>query len=301
MNPMLVVGSVAFDTLHIAGQTHEKVLGGSATYASIAASNFTGVQLVGVVGRDFPDSAVKMLTEKKVDMQGLEVVDGETFHWEGRYHEDFSSRETIRTDLNVFADFQPKIPSTFRNAPYVMLGNIDPTLQMQVLEQIERPKLVLVDTMNLWIDIRYDALIELLKKVDFLVLNDEEARQLTGKHGLVECGRDLQSRGPKRVIIKKGEHGALLFDGAEELLSLPALPLNEVADPTGAGDSFAGALLGYLAQQDNLRPETIRKAVVYGTVVASFCVEGVSTQRLEGATEAEIRSRFEWMQRLVKF
>lgn len=301
MNPMLVVGSVAFDTLHIAGQTHEKVLGGSATYASIAASNFTGVQLVGVVGRDFPDSAVQLLKNKRVDVSGLEVVDGETFHWEGRYAADLGSRETLRTDLNVFADFQPKIPASFRETPYVMLGNIDPTLQMQVLDQISRPKLVLADTMNLWIDIKHGALSALLKRVDVLVLNDEEARQFTGEAGLVQCGRTLQEAGPRAVIIKKGEHGALLFHGQDELLSLPALPLTEVKDPTGAGDTFAGALLGYLAQQDDISAAAMRRAVVYGSVAASFCVEGISTKRLEEAARESIDERYARMQRLVRF
>ena len=301
MNPMLVVGSVAFDTLHLAGQTHEKVLGGSATYAAIAAANFTNVQLVGVVGRDFPDRAVQLLKSKRVDLAGLEVVDGETFHWEGRYAEDLSSRETLRTDLNVFADFQPKIPESFRDTPYVMLGNIDPTLQMQVLDQIKRPKLVLADTMNLWIDIKHEALKALLKRVDLLVLNDEEARQYTGESGLVQCGHKLQAEGPRAVIIKKGEHGALLFHGQDELLSLPALPLARVQDPTGAGDTFAGALLGYLAEQDDISAEAMRRAVVYGSVVASFCVEGVSTQQLEDAERAAIDDRYALMQRLVRF
>ena len=301
MNPMLVVGSVAFDTLHIAGQTHDRVLGGSAVYASIAGTNFAPVQLVGVVGRDFPDTAIKLLKEKGVDLSGLEVVDGHTFHWEGRYHEDLSSRETIRTDLNVFADFQPKIPEPFRRTPYVMLGNIDPTLQMDVLDQVHAPKLVLADTMNLWIDIRHEVLTALLKRVDLLVLNDEEARQLTGEHALVACGRALQAAGPQAVVIKKGEHGALLFYGNEELLCLPALPLHSVKDPTGAGDTFAGALLAYLAREGDTSADAVRRAVVYGTVVASFCVEGVSTQRLVDVTARDIEGRFAWMGRLVAF
>lgn len=301
MNPMLVVGSVAFDTLHIAGQAHKRVLGGSATYASIAASHFTKVQLVGVVGRDFPDEAVSMLKGKGIDLAGLEVVDGETFHWEGRYAEDFTSRETIRTDLNVFADFNPKIPSAFSDAPFVMLGNIDPGLQGKVLDQIKKPKLVLVDTMNLWIDIKQPELDELMPRVDVLVLNDEEARQYTGEHNLVAAGRALQKKGPETVIIKKGEHGAVLFQGQEELFSLPALPLNEVNDPTGAGDTFAGALLGYLARENDTSHAAMRKAIVYGSVVASFCVEGISTQRLNTASDEEIQARCDWMRRLVTF
>ena len=301
MNPMLVVGSVAFDTLHIAGHAHERVLGGSATYASIAASHFTQVQLVGVVGRDFPDAAVQLLRSKKIDLGGLEVVDGETFHWEGRYAEDFTSRETIRTDLNVFADFRPKIPASFHDAPFVMLGNIDPGLQMEVLDQIKSPKLVLADTMNLWIDIKQPELDRLLPRVNVLVLNDEEARQYTGEHNLVQAGRALQRKGPGTVIIKKGEHGAVLFQGDEELFSLPALPLSEVKDPTGAGDTFAGALLGYLAKENDLSPAAMRKAVVYGSVVASFCVEGISTERLAVTSDSDISERCAWMRRLVSF
>lgn len=301
MSSMLVVGSVAFDTLHIAGKSHERVLGGSATYASIAASYFTPVQLVGVVGRDFPDDAVQLLRSKQIDLAGLEVVDGETFHWEGRYADDFTSRETIRTDLNVFADFEPKIPASFNDAPFVMLGNIDPGLQMQVLDQIKKPKMVLVDTMNLWIDIRQDALDDLLKRVDVLVLNDEEARQYTGEHNLVCAGKALQQKGPHTVIIKKGEHGAILFQDDQELFSVPALPLDEVNDPTGAGDTFAGALLGYLAKNDDISHEAMRRAIVYGTVVASYCVQGVSTERVAKMTNDEIDARYAWMNRMVSF
>lgn len=300
MRPTLIVGSIAFDTLHIGGKSHEKVLGGSATYASIAAAHFGPVQLVGVVGRDFPDSATGLLRERGVDLAGLEIADGETFHWEGRYSEDLSSRETLRTDLNVFATFRPKIPGPFRSAPFVMLGNIDPTLQMEVLEQIEKPRFVLADTMNLWIDIRHAELTELCGRVDLLVLNDEEARQLTDQSNLVYAARALLALGPKTVIIKKGEHGALLFQG-EDVFSLPALPLPSVADPTGAGDTFAGALIGYLARSNDLSTPNLRKAVVYGSVLASFCVEGVSTARLTSATPHEVNERFEHFRKLTAF
>jgi sugar/nucleoside kinase (ribokinase family) len=298
--PTLIVGSIAFDTLHFGSECHPKVLGGSATYASIAAAHFGPVQLVGVVGRDFPDSATRLLRERGVDLAGLEVADGETFHWEGRYAEDLSSRETLRTDLNVFADFRPKIPAGFRGAPFVMLGNIDPTLQMEVLEQIEKPRFVLADTMNLWIDIRHAELVQLCKRVDMLVLNDEEARQLTAQTNLVRAARALLALGPKTVIIKKGEHGASLFQG-EEVFSLPALPLHGVVDPTGAGDSFAGALIGYLARSNDLSTPSVRKAVVYGSVLASFCVEGVSTQRLVSATPQDVNARYEQFRQLTAF
>jgi sugar/nucleoside kinase (ribokinase family) len=300
MSSMLVVGSVAFDTLHFATESHPKVLGGSAVYAAIAGAHFAPVQLVGVVGRDFPDSALHLLRSRNVDLGGLEVVDGETFHWEGRYSDDLSSRQTIRTDLNVFADFRPKIPEAYRDTPYVMLGNIDPTLQLEVLEQIRAPKLVLADTMNLWIDIKNDALRELVRKVDLLILNDEEAMQLTGHKNLVKAARNLQDMGPDTVIIKKGEHGALLFEGAE-VFAVPALPLETVADPTGAGDTFAGALLGYVAKQDSIDGATLRRAVVYGSTVASFCVEGVSTHRLVTADSAAVQTRFEQFRKLTGF
>ena len=300
MHPTLIVGSVAFDTLHIGGTCHAKVLGGSATYASIAATHFGAVQLVGVVGRDFPDTATRMLRERGVDLAGLEVTDGETFHWEGRYSDDLSSRETLRTDLNVFADFRPKIPQSFRSTPFVMLGNIDPTLQMEVLDQIKAPKLVLADTMNLWIDIRRPELCELCKRVDVLVLNDEEARQLTDQKNLVLAARALHALGPKTVIIKKGEHGALLLQGGETF-SLPALPLSDVADPTGAGDTFAGALIGFIARSGDVSSANLRRAVVYGSVLASFCVQGVSTSRISSATAAEVSARFEEFKRLTTF
>lgn len=300
MANMLVVGSVAFDTLHIGGREHRKVLGGSATYAALAASHFAPVQLVGVVGRDFPDSAIQMLRSHKVDLGGLEVVDGETFHWEGRYADDLCSRETIRTDLNVFASFSPKIPASFRDAQYVMLGNIDPVLQMQVLDQIERPKLVIADTMNLWIDIKRPELGELLRRIDVLVVNDEEARQLSKVNNLVKAAGIMQEMGPRTVIIKKGEHGAMLFDG-EDLFCLPALPLLDVVDPTGAGDTFAGAMLGYIAGKDDRSGPALRRAVVCGSVVASYCVAGVGPSRLAEVTTRDVQHRFGQFHRLVNF
>jgi sugar/nucleoside kinase (ribokinase family) len=300
MHPTLIVGSVAFDTLHIAGECHTKVLGGSATYAAIAATHFGPVQLVGVVGRDFPDAATRLLRDRGVDLAGLEVTDGETFHWEGKYSDDLSSRETLRTDLNVFADFKPKIPATFRATPFVMLGNIDPTLQMDVLDQITKPKLVLADTMNLWIDIRRAELCELCKRVDLLVLNDEEARQLTGKKNLVLAARALHDLGPKTVIIKKGEHGALLLQG-DDVFSLPALPLSDVADPTGAGDTFAGALMGFVAKTGDISSANLRRAVVYGSVLASFCVQGISTSKVAHASAQDVTTRYSEFQRLTSF
>jgi sugar/nucleoside kinase (ribokinase family) len=300
MHPTLIVGSIAFDTLHIANRCHAKVLGGAATYAALAASQFAPVQLVGVVGRDFPDSATKLLRSRNIDLAGLEVADGETFHWEGRYSEDLSTRETLRTDLNVFADFRPKIPSSFRAAPFVMLGNIDPTLQFEVLEQIDKPRFVLADTMNLWIDIRQAELKKLCGRIDMLVLNDEEARQLSDEKNLVHAARALSALGPKHVIIKKGEHGALLFQG-DDVFAIPALPLSKVVDPTGAGDSFAGGLIGHLARSNDVSAAALRKAVVYGSVLASFCVEGISVERVVGVTAADVSARYDHFRRLTSF
>jgi sugar/nucleoside kinase (ribokinase family) len=300
MRPILIVGSIAFDTLHLGGKCHSKVLGGSATYASMAASHFNPVQLVGVVGNDFPDSATKLLRDRGVDLGGLEVAAGDTFHWEGRYSEDLSSRETLRTDLNVFADFKPKIPQSFRSAPYVMLGNIDPTLQIDVLDQIDKPAFVLADTMNLWIDIRHSELTALCGRVDMLVLNDEEARQLTDKNNLVHAAKALRALGPKQVVIKKGEHGALLFQG-DEVFALPALPLANVVDPTGAGDTFAGALIGHLAKTGDLSAPNLRKALAHGSVLASFCVEGVGMDRVTKVASKDLEARYEQLRAITSF
>jgi len=297
---MLVVGSVAFDTLHIAGREHRRILGGSAVYASLAASHFAGVQLVGVVGRDFPESATGMLRERGIDLGGLEIAEGDTFHWEGRYSDDLSSRTTIRTDLNVFADFQPKIPETFRSPSYVLLANIDPVLLLDVLEQVQKPRLTVADTMNLWIDTRRQELEQLLGRVDLLVFNDEEARQLSGTNNLVKAAQATRALGPRTVIIKKGEHGALLF-GDDGIFSIPAWPLAEVKDPTGAGDTFAGAFLGYVARSDRISTETLRRAMVYGSAVASYCVEGVGVEKLAAVTEKQIRDRFGEFRELTAF
>ena len=231
MSELLVVGSVAFDTIHNHLGSHARVLGGSAVYASLAASKLAPVRLVGVVGKDFPREAVDMLRNAGIDTGGLEVANGETFHWEGRYSTDLTSRETIQTDLNVFADFEPKIPAAFRNSPYVMLGNIAPQLQLHVLDQMESPELVIADTMNLWIDTALDALKELLKRVDILVINEEEARQLTGYHHPLAVAEALRTMGPETVIVKRGEYGALLFL-EEDIFCAPAYPLKNVADPT---------------------------------------------------------------------
>jgi sugar/nucleoside kinase (ribokinase family) len=299
-SPMLVVGSVAFDTLHNHLGTHPKVLGGSATYAAIAGSYFAPVQLVGVVGRDFPDSAVKLLQDQGIDLKGLEVADGDTFHWEGRYTDDLTSRDTLKTELNVFADFHPKLPAEWRKTPYVMLGNIDPNLQIEVLDQIDGPELVIADTMNLWIDIKLDDLKRMLSRIDVLIINEEESRQLAGTYNIVTVAKELQAMGPKRVVIKRGEYGALLFE-PDDVFSAPAYPVEEVQDPTGAGDSFAGGFLGFIARQGSTDPGTLRRAVVYGSAVASYCVEGIGPHKLAAADTKEIDDRYQAFARLAHF
>lgn len=299
MSSMLVVGSVAFDTLHNSLGTHEKVVGGSATYASVSGSFYTDVQLVGVVGQDFPDSAIQMLRDRKVELEGLEVAEGKTFHWEGRYTDDLTSRETLRTDLNVFADFEPKIPERFKDTPYVMLGNIHPALQLSVLDQVNSPKLVVADTMNFWIDGELELLKQLMKRVDVLVINEEEARQLSGKHHMVQVLEQLVKMGPKTLVVKQGEYGAILFT-EDDLFSAPALPLTAI-DPTGAGDTFAGGFLGYIAKQGNHDAATLRSAVIHGSTMASFCCEGIGCEKLLPLTQADIDGRIDQFRRLVDF
>lgn len=300
MSSMLVVGSVAFDTIHNPRGVHPRILGGSATYASVAASYFTSVDLVGVVGRDFPESATRLLRDRGVDLTGLEAQDGKTFHWEGRYSDDLSSRTSLATELNVFAAFQPKLPEAYRSAPFVMLGNIDPDLQRDVLDQVRKPRLVVADTMNFWIEGKPEALAKTLARVDVLVVNEEEARQLGKSHSLVKVARTLQAMGPRIVIIKKGEHGAVLFDG-EDIFIAPAYPLGEVVDPTGAGDTFAGGMLGYLARAGQADHASLRRAIVYGSALASFCVEGIGLERLTNLTRADIDARYESFRKLVHF
>lgn len=300
MSSMLVVGSVARDTIHNHLGTHELVLGGSATFASIAGAFFAPVKLVGVVGRDFPDEKVRLLRDRGIDVRGLEVVDGKTFFWEGRYSDDLTSRESLRTELGVFASFHPKIPAEQRETPYVMLGNIDPDLQVEVLDQIRAPKLVIADTMNFWISGKPLELAKMLKRIDLLVINEEEARQLAAVHNIAKAARALLAMGPRIVVIKRGEYGALLFDG-QSVFSAPAFPVEEVLDPTGAGDTFAGGLLGHLAKEDRVDGSTLRRAVIQGSVLASFCVEGISVDRLVSVTPEEIAERYAAFARLAHF
>ena len=297
MSSLLVVGSVAFDTIHNHLGSHERILGGSATYASLAACQLAPVRLVGVVGKDFPREAVDMLRGRGIDTAGLEVANGETFHWEGRYSDDLTSRETIQTDLNVFADFNPKIPTAFRDSEFVMLGNIAPQLQLHVLDQVEKPKLVIADTMNLWIDTAIEPLKELLKRVDILVINEEEARQLTGFHHPLAVAEALRALGPETVIVKRGEYGALLFL-EEDIFCAPAYPLKSVSDPTGAGDSFAGGFLGYLAENNHT---DLRQAVVCGSATASFCVQDVGIGALQDLSRERLDKRIQDFRDLTCF
>lgn len=297
MSPLLVVGSVAFDTIHNHLGSHARILGGSAVYASLAACQLAPVRLVGVVGKDFPRDAVDMLRRRGIDTTGLEVANGETFHWEGSYSADLTSRTTIQTELNVFADFEPKIPASFRDSPYVMLGNIAPRLQLHVLDQVTSPRLVIADTMNLWIDTALDELEQLLSRVDILVINEEEGRQLTGYHHPLAVAEALRALGPETVIVKRGEYGALLFLD-EDIFCAPAYPLKAVADPTGAGDSFAGGFLGYLAANGHT---DLRQAVICGSATASFCVQDVGIGALIELSRQDVDDRIREFRELTCF
>jgi sugar/nucleoside kinase (ribokinase family) len=297
---VLVVGSVALDSVETPFGKADDVLGGSATFFSSAASLLTPVQLVGVVGSDYPIEKLEPLRARGVDLAGLERADGPSFRWRGRYHHDLNSAETLETQLGVFSRFSPKIPEQFRNAPFVFLGNIDPRLQLEVLKQVEKPKLVACDTMNFWIQSRRTDLIALLEHVDLVTLNDGEARQLTEKVNLVQAAKWIMDHGPTTVIIKKGEHGAFMFKG-DSIFFAPAFPLESVFDPTGAGDSFAGGFIGYLARTGDLSEANMRRAVMYGSAMGSFAVEKFSTERLMTLTRGEIDARITKLKQLVTF
>ena len=297
---VLVVGSVALDSVETPFGKADDALGGSGTFFSASASHFTPVQLVGIVGSDYPVDKLKPLEERGVDLAGLEHAAGKSFRWRGRYRHDLNSAETLETHLGVFSNFMPKIPDQFRNAPFVFLGNIDPRLQIDVLQQVKKPKLVACDTMNFWIESRRPELIELLKQVDIVTLNDGEARQLTEQANLVKAARWIMDMGPKHVVIKKGEHGAFLFSG-NSIFFAPAFPLESVFDPTGAGDSFAGGFIGYLARTADLSEENMRRAVIYGCAMGSFAVEKFSIDRLLEIDRDEINARVKELRKLVTF
>jgi len=297
---VLVVGSVALDSVETPFGKAENVIGGSGNFFSASASHLAPVQLVGVVGSDYPMDRLSPLQERGVDLAGVERAEGTSFRWRGRYTHDLNSAETLETHLGVFSHFRPKIPAAFRSAPFVFLANIDPRLQLDVLQQVERPKLVACDTMNFWIESRRPELLELLKHVDLVTLNDGEARQLTEKYNLVQAARWIMERGPKVVVIKKGEHGAFMFN-EREVFFAPAYPLEEVFDPTGAGDSFAGGFMGYLARTGDLSKQNLRRAVVYGSVMGSFAVEKFSVERLLTIGPDDIQERLRQFRELVAF
>lgn len=300
---LLTVGSVAFDALETPFGKTDKIIGGAATYITLAASYFTKQNnLVAVVGGDFPQEMISLLEEHGVNTEGLEIVkEGKTFFWSGRYHEDMNTRDTLETQLNVMADFNPAIPESYQGTEYLMLGNTVPATQKLVIERLtKRPKLIMLDTMNLWMNIAMDDLKEVLKLVDLLTINDEEARQLSGEYSLRKAAAKIMEMGPKTLIIKKGEHGALLFQG-ERIFFAPALPLEEVFDPTGAGDTFAGGLIGYLASTDDISFDNMKRAIIYGSAMASFCVEKFGTERLVNLSQEEIKSRVQEFVNLSSF
>ena len=297
---ILVVGSVAYDTVETPFGRAERVLGGSASFFSVAASFFTPVNLVGVVGNDFGEEQIATFRGRPIDLEGLERMDGKTFHWQGKYSYDLNSRDTICTDLNVFEFFQPKIPARYRGSEVVFLGNIDPVLQRGVLEQVDRPRIVACDTMNFWISGKAEELRKTLAKVQVLLVNDAEARELSGEWNLVKAARAIRAMGPRTVVLKKGEHGVLMFDG-EDAFAAPAFPLETVFDPTGAGDTFAGGFLGYLAGCPTADGAALRRAIVMGSTLASFCVEAFSLDRLLRLTRPEIDERYRRFRDLTAF
>lgn len=297
---LLITGSIALDSVKTPIEEHADMLGGSASYAAVAASFFVPVNLVGIVGSDFPQPYLDLYKRYHIDLAGLQVVKGKTFRWSGEYEWDLNKRRTLSVALNVFADFEPKLPPTYADTPYVFLANISPQLQMHVLQQVRRPRFVVADTMDLWIETTRDALRELLPKIDCLVLNDSETREFTKETSLIKGARKILTWGPKYVVVKKGEHGSLLF-GKDLFFSAPAYPLEDIHDPTGAGDCFAGAFAGYLAQQDRIEPDILRRAVVYGSALASFNVEAFSLGRLQTLTQQDIRQRYQLFQAMSQF
>ncbi len=297
---ILVVGSVAYDTVETPFGRAERVLGGSASFFSVAASFFTPVNLVGVVGQDFGQQQLQAFAGRPIDLAGLERMEGRTFHWQVKYSWDLNSRDTICTDLNVFEFFQPKIPPGYRDSEVVFLGNIDPVLQRGVLEQVKAPRLVACDTMNFWIKGKPRELRETLSRVQVLLVNDAEARELSGEWNLVKAARAIRAMGPRTIVVKKGEHGVLMFDG-EEVFAAPAYPLETVFDPTGAGDTFAGGFLGYLAGCPQADGAALRRAIVMGSTLASFCVEAFSLDRLLRLTRPEIEERYRLFRTLTSF
>ena len=302
MSKLVIVGTVAFDAIETPFGKTDKILGGAATYIGLAASQFNvDGAIVSIVGGDFPKENLHMLEEKGMDISGLEVVeDGKTFFWSGKYHNDMNTRDTLITDLNVLADFKPQVPEDYKDAKVVMLGNLHPLVQLSVIEQMDSPKLIVLDTMNFWMDSALEDLKTVIAKVDVVTINDEEARQLSGEYSLVKAAQKIMQMGPKYVVIKKGEHGALLF-GNDDVFFAPAMPLREVFDPTGAGDTFAGGFTGYLAKTGNYSFSNMKNAVINGSALASFCVEKFGPERLLNLTNKEIFQRIQQFKSLTQF
>lgn len=303
MSKLLIVGTVAFDAIETPFGKTDKILGGAATYIGLAASHFNlSSAVISVVGGDFPDEHLNLLKNKNIDISGIEIIkEGKTFFWSGKYHNDMNSRDTLSTELNVLADFNPVVPESYKDADIVMLGNLHPLVQLSVLNQMEsKPKLTILDTMNFWMDNTLEDLLEVIEKVDVITINDEEARQLTGEYSLRKAAKKIHSMGPKYVVIKKGEHGALIFSGSQVFYA-PALPLEEVFDPTGAGDTFAGGFAGFLAASKNISFDNMKNAVIYGSALASFCVEKFGTQRMENLTNEEVNERLSQFKSLTQF
>jgi sugar/nucleoside kinase (ribokinase family) len=303
MNKLLIVGTVAFDAIETPFGKTDKILGGAATFIGLSASHFNlQSAIVSVVGDDFPQEYLDLLTARNIDISGIEIVKGgKTFFWSGKYHNDLNSRDTLITELNVLADFNPVVPQNFTNADVVMLGNLHPLVQSSVLDQMtSTPKLVVLDTMNFWMDCALPELLAVIKRVDVITINDEEARQLSGEYSLVKAAAKIHSMGPKYVVIKKGEHGALLFHN-KEVFFAPALPLEEVFDPTGAGDTFAGGFAGFITQSENISFENMKSAIIHGSNLASFCVEKFGTERMLSLTKEEVQERLKQFKALTQF
>ncbi|HAV54494.1 MAG TPA: sugar kinase [Aequorivita sp.] len=302
MSKLVIVGTVAFDAIETPFGKTDKILGGAATYIGLAASQFkVDGAIVSIVGGDFPKKDLKMLEENGMDITGLEVVeDGKTFFWSGKYHNDMNTRDTLITDLNVLADFNPQVPQKYRDAEVVMLGNLHPLVQLGVIEQMDAPKLIVLDSMNFWMDSALNELMQVIAKVDVITINDEEARQLSGEYSLVKAAQKIREMGPNYVVIKKGEHGALLFDD-DDVFFAPAMPLREVFDPTGAGDTFAGGFTGYLARTGDYSYDNMKNAVINGSALASFCVEKFGPERLLNLTNSEVHQRIQQFKSLTQF
>ena len=303
MSKLVIVGTVAFDAIETPFGKTDKILGGAATFIGLAASQFNlDASIVSIVGGDFPQEHLDLLKDKNIDISGIEIVkEGKTFYWKGKYHNDMNSRDTLVTELNVLEHFNPVVPKNYRDSDVVMLGNLHPMVQMSVLDQMEtKPKLVILDTMNFWMDCALEDLHNVIKRIDVITINDEEARQLTGEYSLVVAARKIHEMGPKYVVIKKGEHGALLFHD-DYVFYAPALPLEEVFDPTGAGDTFAGGFAGYLAKTGDISFENMKNAVIYGSTLASFSVEKFGTERMEHLSKQEVHKRLQQFKNLTQF